>query len=372
MPNFLDRSGSFRLLTALTAFGALEVFSSPIASAIPYFAHEYGLVCQKCHTVIPRLNAFGLAFLDHGYQLPGAKPDHSVLPLSTKVNLVYGSDPGPGEPKAVVDEVEAYLAGTLGPRTSYFIEQYVIDGGFPGLTREAWVSERLSGDASKVPVFVQGGSFTLPLPVDPETFRETYAGYAPFVATTGINPFNFFDPKIGVQMRLGSIAHGVSGDVDALQGHDRQSGLASDGNDFMQYVQDAAGPVTLSAYRYEGKRPAVVEDSFYRQGFGLVVADRRFESDTVLQSGFDSSVDGFGTAARSSGGFEQLRYQFSPRYFALARFEGTNDPLTGPARDVVVLAGFRLARNARLTLEDLFQRSPQISTTVASQLTVGY
>ena len=67
---------------------------------------------------------------------------------------------------------------------------------------------------------------TLPLPVDPETFRETYTGYAPFDQTSGVNPFNFFDPKIGVQMRLGSIAHGVSGDVDALQGHDRQSGLA--------------------------------------------------------------------------------------------------------------------------------------------------
>jgi hypothetical protein len=140
----------------------------------------------------------------------------------------------------------------------------------------------------------------------------------------------------------------------------------------MQYVQDAAGPVTLSAYRYAGKRPAVVEDRFYRQGYGLVIADRRFESDTVLQSGYDSSVDGLGTAGRSSGGFEQLRYQFSPRYFTLARFEGTNDPLAGQARDVVVLAGFRLARNSRVTLEDVFQRSPHVSSTVASQLTVGY
>jgi hypothetical protein len=372
VPKFFRQAGLFGVLIASTAFGAMNVLLPAPASAIPYFAHEYGLTCQKCHTVIPRLNAFGLAFLDHGYQLPGARPDHSVSPLSTKVNFVYGSDPGAGEPKAVVDEVEAYLAGTLGPRTSYFIEQYVIDGGFPGLTREAWLAERLSGDGSKAPVFVQGGSFTLPLPVDPETFRETYTGYAPFVQTTGVNPFNFFDPKIGLQLRLGSIAHGISGDADALQGHDRQSGLPSDGNDFMQYVQDAAGPVTLSAYRYEGKRPAVVEDRFYRQGYGFVVADRRFESDTVLQSGFDSSVDGLGTAARSSGGFEQLRYQFSPRYFGLARFEGTNDPVGGASRDVVVLAGFRLARNARLTLEDVFQRSPQISTTVASQLTIGY
>ncbi len=363
----------FRNMSAAIAVLVCFGLGTAPAAAIPYFAHEYGLVCQKCHSVVPRLNAFGLEFLDHAYQLPGAIQDHAVSPVSTKVNLLYGSDPGPGEPKAVVDEIEAYLAGTIGPRTNYFVEQYLVDGGFPGATRELWVNERLTGDASRVPVYLQAGSFTLPLPVDPETFRESYADYAPFVQTVGGNPFNFFDPKIGLQARFGSLVRGLSGDFDALEGHDKQSGIPSRGTDTMQYLQDAVGPFTFSTYRYQGIRPTgLIDDHFYRQGFGAVVLSGRFESDTVVQRGYDASFDGLGSGARSSGAFEQLRYQVSPRYFFLGRVEGTNDPVNGLERDVVGLVGFRAARNARLTVEDVLQRSPQIRSTVTTQLTVGY
>jgi hypothetical protein len=343
------------------------------AEAIPYFAHEYGMVCQKCHSVIPRLNDFGLAFMDHGYTLPGATPGRA-FPFATKINLAYSSEPDrSGLPKGTVDEVELFLAGNASPRTTYFIEQYLVDGGRPGATREAWIAERFTSDHAKIPVYLQGGSFTLPLPVDPETFRETNQHYTLFDQAVGDNPFNFFDPKIGIQARAGSADHGLSLRLLALQGHDRQSGIRTIGSDVMGYAQAAIGPAVISTYRYDGSRPdGAYTNRFWRQGYGLTYSTGRWTSETVLQTGSDTSVDGAGAPALSSGGFTQARYELNRRLFALARYEGTNDGLNGVARDFVGLLGFRVSRNSRFTIEDVVRHDPQTKNTLNMQYTVGY
>src|ERR1035437_1998958 len=40
------------------------------ATAIPAFARKYATSCQPCHTVFPKLNAFGVAFRLSGYRIP--------------------------------------------------------------------------------------------------------------------------------------------------------------------------------------------------------------------------------------------------------------------------------------------------------------
>ena len=355
------------------AIAGLAVVAPAPALAIPYFAHEYALACQKCHTVIPRLNGFGQAFMDHGYAMPGAAPQR-VFPFATKINLAYSSEPDPtGLPKGIVDEVEVFLAGQASSRTNYFVEQYVVDGGRPGATRDAWLAQRFTPDDAKVPLYLQAGSFTLPLPVDPETFRETSQHYAAFDQAVGNNPFNFFDPKTGLMLRAGATDHGVSGRLAALQGHDKQSGLPTVGTDVMAYAQNVLGPVTLSAYRYAGDRPdGAFTDRFWRGGYGLTYATGRWTSETVLQTGHDTSFDGAGTPAASSGGFTQLRFEFNRRLFGLVRYDGTNDPKNGLARSFVGEVGFRVSRNARFTVEDVVQHVPQTKHTMNAQYTVAY
>src|SRR5436305_5695889 len=44
------------------------------AGAVPKFAREYGVGCEKCHSVPPRLNAFGQAFQANNFNWPEAKP----------------------------------------------------------------------------------------------------------------------------------------------------------------------------------------------------------------------------------------------------------------------------------------------------------
>ena len=53
----------------LTVAGAV-LLSASSAEAIPAFARKYATSCQTCHTVFPKLNAFGTAFRLGGYRMP--------------------------------------------------------------------------------------------------------------------------------------------------------------------------------------------------------------------------------------------------------------------------------------------------------------
>ena len=351
------------------------------AAAIPLYARQYGVTCTKCHSVIPHLNLFGAAFLAYGERLPGVSSGPAV-PLSAKVNLVDSSEnqgdgpDGAGLPKAIVDEIELFSAATIGSRANYFVEQYVVDGGEPGLLRDAWVSERANPWEARTPIYIQGGQFTLPLPVDPETFRDTYQDYTPYVQTVGANPFDFFKPKMGARIGAGDPLHGLNLQIFAGPGYDQQSGLAPTGVDTEIDAQDAMGPFTLTAFHYDGLRPIASEpfDRFERTGFGFTYGQwTRFSSETVYINGWDSNCATPGlTGCTSSGGFEQLRYAFNRRLFAEARYEGTDDPAGGFSRDGVLLLGYGPAENMRVTAEDVISHGPQTSNTMNLQFTVAY
>jgi len=353
----------------------------PRAWAIPLFAHQYGVTCEKCHSVIPHLNEFGAAFLANGERFPGIATGPAV-PLSVKVNLVdssayQGNGPdGAGLPKSIVDEVEAFSSATIGSRANYFVEQYVVDGGEPGLLRDAWIEERLNPWTAKIPVSLQGGQFTLPLPVDPETFRDTYQPYTPYEQAVGANPFTFFDPAMGVRLGAGDPLRGLSVQLFAGPGYTRQSGLAPAGVDTETFAQDAMGPFTLSAFRYVGLRPVPGGpfDRFERTGLGFTYGQwTRFSSEFVAIDGWDSNCATPPLAGcRSSGGFEQLRYAFNRKLFAQARYEGTNDPTNGFTRDGVLMLGYGPAENLRLTVEDVISHAPRTNNTMNAQFTAAY
>jgi len=351
------------------------------AGAIPLFAHQYGVTCAKCHSVIPHLNEFGAAFLAYGERFPGIASG-PAFPASVKANVVYssenqGSGPnGEGLPKLIVDEIEAFTSATIGSRANFFVEQYVVDGGEPGLLRDAWISERVNPWAAKIPVYLQGGQFTLPLPVDPETFRDTYADYAPYVQTVGKNPFDFYEPALGMRLGIGDPLRGLSLQTFAGPGYTRASDLAPTGADTEFYAQDAMGALTLSAFRYDGLRPVAGApfDRFERTGFGVTYGQwTRFSSEAVLIEGFDSNCATPGwRGCSSSGGFEQLRYAFNARLFAEARYEGTADSTGAFSRDGVVLLGFGPWENSRLTIEDVVAHSPRTTNTMNAQVTLAY
>lgn len=324
----------FVLVTILTALLAPKP-----AAALPVFAHRFGLSCQACHTTVPHLNAFGEAFARNGFRLP--HPAQGIVPVAVKVNLAYTSDGDPsGLPKGVVDEVEILTGGSLGPRLNYFFEQYAIDGGRPGLPRDAWVQYN---DGER---HVRAGEFTLPLPVDPETERDTLAHYLVYDQAVGSNPFNFFDPRIGVEAYVGDAGGGDGVHVAALSSYDRQSGDPVSGIDLMGYAAKNFGTATLFAYRYQGqRRPDGRPDAFFRQGFGAGERIGKFNLTGVLQRGHDAFAD-------SSGGFAEAHYTFSPSLMAVARYDQAWDTLSGAQHQTVLSLVTRPASNMRFTIED--------------------
>lgn len=335
------------------------------ASAIPLFAQQYGVSCEKCHGVIPHLNAFGAAFVAYGYRIPGVMPGPAA-PVAVKTNLVASNQSlGDGLPKAIVDEIELLSGGAIGTRASYYFEQYAVDGGMPGALREASVTDRVNPWNARIPIYAQAGQFTLPLPIDPETFRETYQDYAPYVQQVGTNPFTFFDPHLGARLGIGDPLHGLNLQLFAGPGYDRLSGLRTTGADTFAALGEAYGDVTVTAFTYDGMRPvgAAASDAFSRNGAALTVgAWSRFSSETLLTHGWDANCGTVGSGCASSAGFEQLRYAFDRRLFALARYEGSDDPTNGFARDGVLLLGYGPTEWSRLTLEEVYRRgAPQLT-----------
>ena len=350
------------------------------APAIPLFSQQYEVSCAKCHSVIPHLNAFGAAFMGGGDRIPGLRAGPG-FPFSAKLNVVDssrrqgdGSD-GAGLPKAIVDEVELFTSGTIGARATYFVEQYLVDGGARGLTRDAWVSERINPWNARIPIYVQAGAFTLPLPVDPESFRDSYQGYAPYEQTVGTNTFNFFNPKIGIRLGIGDAVRGLNLQLFTGPGHDRQSGLASRGTDALVEVQDNVGPLALTAFRYDGERPTPfgTNDAFERTGYGVVWNQwGRLSSESVLLRGRDAQCGFVANAGcTSGGGFTQLRYQFNRRSYVSGRYEGTNDSTGVLSRDAVLLAGYAPSECLRVTIEDVVAHIPQTTNTLNLQLTIA-
>lgn len=347
-------STRLRLLTASASALAFALLASASASALPVFAHRYGFSCQQCHTIVPQLNEFGQRFAANGFKLNA--PQNKIVPVAVKVNLQYGSDAEEGLPKGVVDEIEVLSGGRLGNNTSYFVEQYVVDGGRPGLTRDAYVQfeKRLTGladtDGASM-LRLKTGQFTLPLPVDPESERPTSNHYAVFDQTVGENGFNFFDPRLGFDASL--TRGGTEAHLLALQSYDRQSGVPKSGVDTMGSISQAIGEHTaLYAYGYRGQRHIEpVANRFSRTGFGVTYDDRRYGFSAVTQRGNDTSSDGLGVPARSSGGFVQGRYTPLDWASVYYRYDRVWSELDGADDSRTLSVVLRPKRNYRVTFE---------------------
>lgn len=347
----------------LAVAAAVLAATASRAQAIPVFAHRYGVSCTACHTIVPELNGFGRAFRDAGYRWPASVPLHGTLPVATKINLAYSSAKDPsGLPKAIVDEVEFLTFGSLRKHCSYRFEQYWLDGGTIGRTRDAYIEcasdpgSALHGGAAPVLV-IQAGEFTLPLPDDPETMRPTQNHYAVFDQTVGENPFDLFNDGLGINVSYGNRYACVN--AVALEGRDPQSGLPATGTDSMFVAHAGAAALSFWGYLYKGTRElGSVPDRFVRRGVAATSVDGRSQASLLLQTGDDGSAFGTGAAAASSGGFFQEEWLFGSRWIGTARYDGVNGP-SGFLRSTTLSLSYRPFNAARLTVEDVYQTRPQ-------------
>lgn len=318
------------------------------AAATPEFARRAMLSCNACHTVGTKLTEFGAAFAATAYRVPRLT-NAGNAPFAIRGQAVYSSEPdSAGLPKAIVDEIDVLSAGPIGKHFNYGIEQYVLDGGNIGNTRETWIEYQTS-QRHAIPLTVRVGLQLLPIPVDPERFRETNAHYALYDQTVGDNPFSFFETHTAVNL-------GIGREVGAL--HVNLLGVAP--HDFMEAFTYANHRGFLEAYRYDGSRVvAGATDRFWRQGYGAATFRGRLALTAVLQTGFDRNAAGDGVAVNSSGGLLQARMQVGAHHFAIARYDGVNDSNGNFSRSFTIGAGTLFARAFRIEIEDQMFHAPQ-------------
>jgi hypothetical protein len=120
------RCDRFRQFAAVAAVALLSgTFDS---HAIPQFAWSTGMNCIDCHSVPPKLNARGEAFLARGYRLPGEPPRarQAAVPLSVWITGRYEDRP-PSLSEFYAPKVELISGGPIGELPlSYFIEWRVV------------------------------------------------------------------------------------------------------------------------------------------------------------------------------------------------------------------------------------------------------
>jgi hypothetical protein len=158
MKTVLPRALQTRAILVLPVVTAGLVLGAPRAEAIPAFARKYATSCQTCHTVFPKLNAFGTAFRLNGYRMPketedmvkekqislgapaykklwpnaiwpGAISSHVPLAVNVKMADVNTSSLNEDGTTSKVkndfqfpQEVNLFAGGTLGDHVSYFSE----------------------------------------------------------------------------------------------------------------------------------------------------------------------------------------------------------------------------------------------------------
>jgi hypothetical protein len=115
------------------------------SSGIPVFARKYSVACTTCHVGFPRLNAFGMAFRQNGYRMPGTKGESPweskefPIALIGNVGYTYTStntyDAGTNSWNRtavggfVQNTVEFHTAGTLAEKISFHF-----DNNFAGVS----------------------------------------------------------------------------------------------------------------------------------------------------------------------------------------------------------------------------------------------
>jgi hypothetical protein len=351
------------------------------AQAIPAFARKYGLPCSACHEAWPKLNNFGQAFKDNGYQL-GNDRDSPIYqqpgywPIMFRVTPTWhresnnrvAVDKVPGTAASGLVEstttasgfdvggIDIVTAGTLYKNISFLVQPFI--GNSSAGLAQAWV--RLDNLIGSHWLNVKMGRFELDEPISQErglTINNTGALYYNYFFTPpGDN--NFFT-GIG-NLQLGAEVSGHSENdytrysVAVVSNNNGVAGLP-ESNAYNVYANlnqgfevPGLGLQRVGIYSYLGESPTFFQTtkgrpipgtgmgnkSFYRAGaYGLWYVGK-FDFSTFYMHGQDSVFLGNSVAANQpsklpvgaagpawNGGFVEAHYDYNPRLILIGKYE---------------------------------------------------
>ncbi len=161
------------------------------AESLPLFARKFGVQCTTCHLAFPRLNAFGIAFRQNGYRMPGTKGhspwEDKEVPLSVIGNVgmqyTHQTQPDSSAFVFVQNAVEFHSAGTLAENISFHFDNNFAGVNLPLYSGVAYVIfDDVIADGK---LNVKTGIFDSDLPYLADSRKTTLSGYLAPVTLAG-------------------------------------------------------------------------------------------------------------------------------------------------------------------------------------------
>jgi hypothetical protein len=254
----MERRDSYIVVTTTLAVSLLSAWfgaaQTPVR-ALPIYARRYAVTCDTCHTVVPSLNGFGMAFQANHFVWPAGEPPadnlgFNAFPISGI--SVYSSvrDETHQQTAASVDYARLFASNGFALRGGrpggYFIDYYTnIGNHLPGYLDNAFVSAPVVGAHGQLAVTI--GQFA---PVMYQ-FDQINSGTQtqPAALTAGAGYFSYLSAGPGVRLDYFS-----------------NRGLGTANGDYLDIGIPYAGHLAFtSVSRWDGPQGAYVH-AFRRDG----------------------------------------------------------------------------------------------------------
>lgn len=366
------------LAGAVILAGILGSIGHRPAQAIPAFARKYGLPCSACHEAWPKLNSFGQAFRDNGFQLGNDRDspiyqNPSYFPISMRItpqwhrestnNQPVDSVAGNGNSPLVngtvgkngfdLSGVDIWAAGTLYKNISFSLLPSS-DATASFHFENAWV--RFDNIHNNSWLNLKFGKFELDNLISEKRFLflsnngGIYQNYH-FVPPGDSNDFGLGVNQLGVEFSGHSKNSYTRYSVSVLSSDNGNVELPSKGYDtylaFSQAFQvGSLGLQRVGAFTYIGERPTYFQSTsgvpipgaglgekpFYRAGLAGDFNVGKFNFMPLFMHGYDNVFLGTSTPANQAlpvgskaptwnGGFMEVHYIYNPQFVIIGRYE---------------------------------------------------
>ncbi len=329
------------------------------ALAIPLFAQRYHLQCGACHSVLPELNAFGVAFRAHGYQL--SAPKHGTSGVAIRYQMEYEKDPTGGNRRFTPGGI--LLSNADIGKVSAFVHYNLGAGGGPSGLYLGY----LATYNEHVKTLYRLGLFELPLQQSPGQRLDDLAPYGYYAAHVEQNDLPLSSPRWGMQMErtVGSTIFDATVSVGEFKGaayggkpvdtgettHPDQPEIGLFAHTPLTKNVDVGAAGLIGARKNEPDFGATYVDGYRREGLFAHSRINRLDLQAEQWWGRDTNADGFGSIVGSSGGYFRLKYYVTDHAYLAARYDAQAVPFI--QRDLVYYAAFHVTPHARLLIQNV-------------------
>jgi len=328
----------FRIFLAAFLF----FLSIETSEAIPSFARKYNYVCTVCHTMPPKLNKFGLAFMANGYQLNVRTESADKLqktaalsllrdiPFSLRVTADAHYSLEAGQPRTdfhFPEGVILYSAGSLTDQISYWLSgepfqgealdevfiKFLIDYSKPSLNIKLIKAGLL--DMRDYYNFASGRNFTID-------------NYAIHNATLGaINPFSFGVPQRAIELR-GMFPQMTMWAIAVTNGPGTSPGEFDQNSEkdfYLRIHRLFLGQYAIGGFGYWGTNTLSngKNSRFQRTLIDFDIDQERFDLTGSLLFGRDEGLGGLlpVSTVRHFGYFVEANYHLAAKWHGLLRYD---------------------------------------------------